>query len=601
MLDGIVSWIAQHDAIIALLILVGMVASFALERVPPVTTAVVAAATCLAFGLIPAEDSLLAFSNSAPISIAALFMLTAALKRTGVLDQMAHMVISAAKNGSWLSLALMVVMVLVGSAFINNTAVVLVLIPVVIALSETLNVSKRRLLIPLSYISIMGGTLTLIGTSTNLIVAGVAARAGLEPFTIFEITGIGLAVVVIGLPTVMVLGYFLLPKGGDTDRKTEKPLLFLTDLSLPVTAEASVALPRSATLIAHTRVGRPADAPVPESDSTEDKDSKEGAELIAPGERLSARMTLPELLTIIEKGKFASGIARRNPQDGEAPIRVQAILSANDPNIGRRADQLSYLSARPVRLQGIARHGNQPGPELASTRLRTGDHLLLEGRESVIDALAATSPLIITRELAGQSFRRESAGFAIAIIALVITVAAMGLVSLPVAAIIGLGAMLVLGCLTMEDAWRALDSSVLGLIVAMLIVGSALQSSGAVDLIVNAAVPFFAQLSPFWALVAIYFLTSLLTEIVTNAAVAVVMTPIVISLAALIGVDPRALVVAVMFGASASFASPVGYQTNTLVYAAGSYRFSDFLKIGVPMNIIIGFVACLAIAYFYAL
>ncbi len=591
--DGISSWVAANDALIALAVLFAMVVSFALERVPPVTTAVVAAAACFAFGLIPQEEALLPFSNSAPISIAALFMLTAALQRTGVLDRMAHMVITAAARGSWVSLVLMTVMVLLASAFIINTAVVLVLIPVVIALSETLKISKRRMLIPLSYLSIMGGTLTLIGTSTNLIVAGVATRAGLEPFTIFEITGVGLAVIGAGIPVLMVLGYFLLPKGGDTDRKAEKPLLFLTDLSLPAAAEAGVALPRSAMLIAHTRTGKPTET---EPSATENKD---GPELIAPGERLSVRLTLPELLTVIEQGKFSSGVARRSPTESEATIRVQAILSPNDPNIGRRADQLSYLSVRPVRLRGIARHGNPPGPELASTRLRTGDHLLLEGSERAIDALTATSPLIITRDLPEKPFRRESAGFAIAIIAAVIAAAASGIVSLPVAGIIGLGAMLVLGCLSMEDAWRALDPSVLGLIVAMLIVGSALQSTGAVDLIVNAAVPLFMQLTPFWALVAIYALTSLLTEIVTNAAVAVVVTPIVISLAALIDIDARALVVAVMFGASASFASPVGYQTNTLVYAAGNYRFSDFLKIGVPMNTIIGLVSCLAIAYFY--
>jgi di/tricarboxylate transporter len=593
MLDGLANWVAQNDAVIALVILFAMVVSFALERVPPVTTAVVAAAACFSFGLIPQEEALLPFSNSAPISIAALFMLTAALQRTGVLDRMAQMVISAAASGSWGSLVLMTLMVLLASAFINNTAVVLVLIPVVIALSETLKISKRRMLIPLSYLSIMGGTLTLIGTSTNLIVAGVATRAGLEPFSIFEISGVGLTVVAAGVPILMLLGYFLLPKGGDPDRKADKPLLFLTDLSLPAAAEAGVALPRSATLVRHTRTGKPetADAAPPEN--------KDAAEVIAPGERLSVRLTLTELLTIIEQDKFASGITRRSPGEGEETIRVQAILSPNDANIGRRADQLSYLSARPVRLRGIARYGNQPGPELASTRLRTGDHLLLEGTERAIDALAATSPLIITRDLPEKPFRRESAGFAIAIIAAVIAAAATGLASLPVAGIIGLSAVLVLGCLTMEDAWRALDPSVLGLIVAMLIVGSALQTTGAVDLIVNAAVPFFMQLSPFWALVAIYALTSLLTEIVTNAAVAVVVTPIVISLAALIGIDPRALVVAVMFGASASFASPVGYQTNTLVYAAGNYRFSDFLKIGVPMNIIMGLISCIAISYFY--
>lgn len=595
MLDAAGVWLAEHQAVIALLILAGMVASFVMERVPPVTTAVIAAAACFAFGLIPEEDALRAFSNSAPITIAALFMLTAALQRTGVLDQMAHMVVTAASGGNWLSVALMVVIVILASAFINNTAVVLVLIPVVIALSETLNVSKRRLLIPLSYLSIMGGTLTLIGTSTNLIVAGVAARAGMEPFTIFEITGIGMAVIAVGFPTLIVLGYFLLPKGGDPDRKSEKPLLFLTDLSVPASAESGVALPRGVSVVPHTSTARAKPPEVP------DDAEKEDDRLIGPGERVSARMTLPELLTVIEQDKFSSGVARRKTPDSDAVIQVQGVLSANDPNIGRRADQLSYLSARPIRLRGIARHGNQPGPQLASTRLRIGDHLLLEGEEAAIDALAASSPLIITRELASQSFRRESAGIAVAIIVLVITAAATGLVTLPVSAIIGLGAMLLLGCLTIEDAWRALDASVLGLIVAMLVVGTAMQATGAVDLIVTAALPVFIQLSPFWALVAVYFLTSLLTEIVTNAAVAVVLTPVVISLAAMIGVDPRALVVAVMFGASAAFASPVGYQTNTLVYAAGNYRFSDFLKIGVPMNIIVGFVSCLAISYFYKL
>ena len=590
MLQAIAEPVAAHHAIIALLILGAMVASFVAERVPPVTTAVIAAAACFAFGLLPEEDALRAFSNSAPISIAALFMLTAALQRTGVLDRMAGLVVSTAERGGWLSLVLMGVVVVLASAFINNTAVVLVLIPIVIALGETLKIPKRRLLIPLSYISIMGGTLTLIGTSTNLIVAGVASRAGLAPFTIFEISGIGIAVLAVGIPTAVVLGYFLLPGGVDQDRKIEKPLLFLTDLSYPATAEAGIARPPGVTVIAHTRA-----APAAESDAAEDDD------LIAPGDKLSARMTLPELLTVIEREKFSSGFARRTLPPSDAPIRVQGVLTASDPNIGRRADQLSYLSAHPLRLRAIARHGNQPGPQLASTRLRAGDHLLLEGEEATIDALAASSSLIITRELAEQAYRRDRAGLAIGIIAMVITAAATGVASLPVAAIIGLGAMLLFGCLTIENAWRALDSGVLGLVVAMLIVGAAMQASGAVDLIVNAAVPVFLHLQPFWALVAIYFLTSLLTEIVTNAAVAVILTPIVISLAALIGVEPRALVVAVMFGASASFASPIGYQTNTLVYAAGNYRFSDFLKIGVPMNIVVGFASCLAIAYFYKL
>ena len=183
----------------------------------------------------------------------------------------------------------------------------------------------------------------------------------------------------------------------------------------------------------------------------------------------------------------------------------------------------------------------------------------------------------------------------------VIATAALGFAPLYVTALIGFGVVLASGCIRIEDAWKAMDGNVLGLIVAMLIVGAAMQSSGAIDLIVKVCLPVFENLSPFLALVAIYALTSFLTEIITNAAVAVIMTPIVIGLAAQIGVEPRPLVVAVMFAASASFASPVGYQTNTLVYAAGGYRFSDFLKIGLIMNLAVGAASCFAIAWFYGI
>ena len=210
--------VAAHQTLIALLILAGMIVSFVLERVPPVTTAVIGAAACFAFGLIPEEEALRAFSNSAPISIAALFMLTAALQRTGVLDRLAALVVSAAERAGLVSLGLMAAIAVLASAFVNNTAVVLVLIPIVIALAETLGIAKRRLLIPLSYVSIMGGTLTLIGTSTNLIVSGVAARAGLEPFSIFEISGVGLAVLAAGIPAVLVLGYFQIGRASCRER-----------------------------------------------------------------------------------------------------------------------------------------------------------------------------------------------------------------------------------------------------------------------------------------------------------------------------------------------------------------------------------------------
>jgi di/tricarboxylate transporter len=592
MLDAIGAWVETYQAYIALLILAFMIAAFVAERVPPVTVAVIGAAACFVFGLIPEEDALKAFSNTAPITIAALFILTSALERTGVLNRLGRKVVELASRSGLLSLIVVAVATLILSAFVNNTAVVIVLIPIVVLLAEKLGIAKRKLLIPLSYLSIIGGTLTLIGTSTNLIVAGVATRAGIEPFSIFEISGVGLAVIAAGAGGLLLLGPFLLPDGSRPERKAEKPLLFLTDLAVPANGEEDEKWhPTPAALkmqglriVSLTRATG--------------EGQGEDEELMA-GDKLSVRVPLEELLTLIEEGKFNSGLSRRSRSDDTAQVTVQGMLAPNDPNVGRRADQLSYLSTDPIIVRGIARHGNQPGPQLASTHLRAGDLLLLDGDQAAIDRLVDSTSLIIDHDIAALPYRRESAGLAVLTIIAVVVGAAMGVAPLAVAAFIGVGFVLLMGCMTIDDAWRVLDGGVLGLIIAMLIVGAAMQESGAVDLIVQASLPVFTHLSPFLALIAIYFLTSFLTEIVTNAAVAVILTPIVIGLAGQIGVEPRALVVAVMFAASASFASPVGYQTNTLVYAAGDYRFADFLRIGLPMNVIVGMATCTAIAFFY--
>jgi len=252
-----------------------------------------------------------------------------------------------------------------------------------------------------------------------------------------------------------------------------------------------------------------------------------------------------------------------------------------------------------VTVRGLTRFGNPPGPDLANTRLKTGDRLIVDGNRSELHELASSGALVVDQTFKAEPFRRKRGPLAIAILAAVILSSAILGVPLVMASLIGVGAVLAFGCLSLSDAFEAMDAGVLALIFAMLMVGQGLESSGGVDLLVSGMTPMLATASPFWLVLMIYLLTSVLTELVTNAAVAVIMTPLVIVLGTGLGIEPRALVIAVMFGASASFASPIGYQTNTIVHAAGNYRFSDFLKIGVPMNLIVGLATSIAIYLFY--
>ncbi|MEQ9316646.1 MAG: SLC13 family permease, partial [Henriciella sp.] len=481
----------------------------------------------------------------------------------------------------------------IASAFVSNTAIVVIMLPVVIALGQRLSISRKRLLIPLSYISILGGTLTLIGTSSNLIVAGVAQSRGLERFGIFEITLVGLVTLITCLGFLFMFGRWLLPSGDAKDDNEPGQQMLLTDIFPNPESKVIGVLPedvpvlksKGVVLVSHTRGNRKV--------SGDDE-----ARALVANDRLTIRCTLEELLTLAEGQTFRVGVRIRKEQPDE-PARAKATLSATDPNIGRPLSQLSYLSNYQITVRGLSRSSNQPGPSLSTIRLRAGDQLLLEGSQGTLNAITSSTPLLIDHELDAVPFRRGHAPIALGTLAGVILASALLGMPLATAALIGVGVVLLTGAISTEDAWRSLQAGVLALIVAMLIVGRGLEEAGALDLIVEGISPALLIASPFVVLLMIYAMTSHLTELITNAAVAVVMTPLVISIAGSIEMDPRALVLAVMFGASASFASPIGYQTNTIVYSAGGYKFSDFLKVGLPMNVVAGLASCAAIYLFF--
>jgi di/tricarboxylate transporter len=583
------------NASIAMLVIVTITfIQFIREKQPPEVVAIGSAATMLVLGLLPADDAAGVLSNSAPWTIAFMFLIMGGLLRTGALEMMSRIVTSRATTNPAFTVCALFGFVILASAVMNNTPVVAVMIPICIQLAGRLKMAPSKLLMPLSYFTILGGMITLIGTSTNLLVDGVAREQGMAPFTIFEIAPVGIAITLTGIAYFALFGRKLLP-----DRTSlagflgsRRGMKYFTELAVP---QDSSLVGQKASEVALFKREAVRLIDVLRGDASLRRDL--ASVVLEPGDRVVLRSEMADLLELLGN----KNLQVVDKLSSVATDTVEVLISPGAQLIGRRLGDMRLRRRYGIYVLAAHRRDQNLGRQLDDLVVRVGDTLLLEGAPEDIARLAVDMGLVDVTRPSIRAYRRERAPIAIVCLLSVVTLAALDVAPIMVLSFLAAAVILLTRCIDAEEAFQFIDGRLMAMIFAMLAVGEALEHTGTVGLIVDFVTPWLRDLPPFATLIAIYFLGLVMTEILSNNAVAVLLTPIAIALAQSLGHDPRAYVVAVMFSATVAFATPIGYQTHMMVYGPGGYKFSDFVRVGVPLDILCGIVACLVIPLFWPL
>ncbi len=562
-------------------------------------------ALLLVLGLLAPADALAVFSNPGPIAVGAMFILSAALDRCGAIDVIAGGLTRLPKMSLRTVLPAMILVVAFASAFVNNTPVVIVFLPVVLSLAQRMQVPASKLLIPLSYASIFGGSCTLIGTSTNIIVSSMAVQAGYSAFGMFELAVIGIPLLIAGTLFLTIFGPRLLPVRETlssilTEAERREYLIeAFVDKKSPLIGktleEVTRAGGRRLRILEILRRGVRLNLPGNEA-------------ILQAGDRLLLSMSPKVAAGVPSEGldlrdALGEGLTGISLSEG---VLIEAVLGANSDLVGEALRNVNFRQRYRLAPLAIHRRGRNMRDSFDRITLEHGDTLLLLGTTEAVDQLRGGEDLIVLDKPAVASVaRRQKLPLILGVIAGVVVAASVGIMPIAPAAIIGCVLLLLTGCVTTKEAYEAIHWPILFLIFGMLGVGAAMESTGTSawlgqQLVASVSTFVSEPWQPFALLVGIYLLTSILTEVLSNNAVAVLLTSVAIGLAQMMEIDPRPFLMAIAIAASASFATPIGYQTNTYVYGVGGYRFSDFARIGIPLNFVAFIVSMIVIPLFWS-
>ena len=583
----------EHVWVLSILALT--IVLFLSERVRIDAVALLVMALLVGSGVLTPGEAIAGFANPATVTVAAMFVLSAGLQRTGAVNTLGQRLFFFSGQSERRMLFTILVVTALISGFINNTAAVAVFLPMVLKMSRDAGISPSRILMPLSFAAMIGGTTTLIGTSTNILVNSITVAHGQPGFELFEFMPLGLCAILLGIPYLIFVAPRLLPERQPPTGVRSRYALreYMTEVQLLETS------PLVGLSVEEAQIATDFDITIVDILREVDEVRLPGVtRRLLAGDVLLVRANIETLVRLsrsagwhlLPNAKGADNLGRDTSH-----IMVEAVLAPHSHLIGESLRSTNFRHRYGVLVLGIQRHGQAIQEQLADVVLQPGDVLLLYGERHDVEQLYQYPEFIVLGEVPAQFQRPEKAPLAVLIVTLVILVAALNWISITGSAILGAVAMIFTGVLKMEEAYDSLDEQVLVMLAGLLSLGTAMETTGTAAFLAQATISLVQPWGPMAMVGAFYLLTSVLTQFMSNNATAALMTPVALAAAQQIDANPKALLVAVAFASSSAFMTPVGYQTNTMVYGPGGYRFTDYVRTGGILNVLFLILAILVI------
>lgn len=587
--------------IISVLIIIAVtMVLFLWEKFSIDTISITVMLTFMVTGILSFEEGVAGFSNPATITVGAMFVISAAVFKTGSLNSITILFLRMSRKNEYTFLLTLMIFSGLLSAFINDTAVVALLMPTVLKIAKDSGIPPSKLLMPLSFGALMGGVCTLLGTSTNILVSGIATNYGSKPFGIFEMSGMGILFLVSGIAYMMTIGQWLTPRRKPSRDMSETFDMgdYITEIFVTEKFEDTGKSIKMSSLFIDYNVD-----PIQIIRKTGEVINAYKYTVIREGDTIRVRCdkdTLTQIRNI--QGIELKIDLKLKDEDfrSQGHKLYEMVVPPNSSLINNTVKSFDFRATYPgLTVLAIRHRDDILFKKLKHTKISAGDVLLVRGDEEMVDQIKGSENLLIISEENTPRLNWKKTAFTIFIVIGVITAAAFKLMPIPIAAIMGVVLLVMFKSITAEEAYRSIEWKVLFMLAGILSMGAALEKTGAANLLASTLVDQLGQYGPRTILSVVFFVTFMATNVMSNNATAALLAPIAISIASALEVSDRPFLMAVTFAASLSFMTPMGYQTNTMIYTPGNYKFIDYIKVGTPLNLLYWAIATFCIPIFF--